>query len=65
MSSAYSASKAKRTLHNECIFALIHSAHDGGWQLVGKAIVMYINHFLEQQEQEGIISLNNSIFVTT
>ena len=43
------------------MFAFMYSAQDEGQRLVGDAIATYTNSFLEQREQEGMISLSDRI----
>jgi len=61
MSSAHLASVAEQTSHEERMFALVHSAHDKNWQLVGEEIATHTNPFSSQQEHGNMISPDDSI----
>ena len=47
------------------MFALVHLVYNKGWQLVGDAIVIYINPFSAQQEYNGMISPTDNITKTS
>ena len=47
------------------MFNLVHFIYKKGWRLKGAVIAIYTNLFSAQQEQEGIISLNERIVATT
>ena len=51
-------------MQEECIFAFIHLVQEEGWRPAGDVIVTHTNFFLEQREQDNIISPSDSIVDT-
>ena len=47
------------------MFIYVHLTQEESWCSVGKVIVTHTNSFLKQWEQEGMISLNKRITVTS
>ena len=64
MSSVYLVLKVEQTSQEECMFVLVHLAHDKGWRLVGDAITIYTNPFSAQQEHNSIILPADNIIKT-
>ena len=57
--------EATHTSQDNCIFNLVHSKQEEGWQLEGAEIAIYTNPSFKQQEhKDGIILLNNNIAAT-
>ena len=52
-------------LQDNCMFACIHLTQEENWHLVKTAITTHTNSFSKQQEQEGIISPNKRMTVTS
>ena len=61
----HSTSETERTLQDEYMFDLVHSAHEEGCRPEGAAIATHTNPFSARREQEGMISPSKRITATS